>query len=763
MSIINDSSDPGTTTIQRVREAQRKKAAAKYVPTWDEVWYTGYPTANGKRKAGIFQMSLTDTDKARLVEVKAALDAGALTRQEGKTGAITKTEALALYPTLREVRRNAIIEKMLAEKPPNYLLVNTEDSLESVRSWLRHEPITALDTETTGVDVHGTSEIVGISITLPRADVHVYIPVAHVGATQLPREYVFNRLRFYFEDARYKKVLHNAKFDAHMLRKHGVQFRGIHHDTMIAQKILNENEESLALKNLANKYGHLFGYESDSYTFEELFGKDCRFDQVDTMVACVYASKDTHLTWLLYKWQREHYKRLPRLEWLYDNIENPIIDVCITMERTGFLIDMEFAKSYGAQLSAEIEELTDELREHFGGEINLDSPSQLAELFYDKLGLPDFSKKRSVDSKALKAMRSKHAGIEPLLAYREKTKLFGTYVDALPLLVNDDGRIRGSFNQVRAVTGRFSSDSPNLQNLPPEARKLIVSPEGWLLIGSDYSQIEPRVLAHITKDFKLQAIYRNGIDLYSQLAADVFKVPIEECGDGSKYRKSMKIGLLAVMYGISMFSLSESLKITVAEAQQFIKDFYTEYPQVYTWIKSVHEQVKRDEYVETLYGRKRRFPKHREKAIIYDQAAADICEILGVDEVPLNIWADEYKTLLPYNLKRKFQDVKRDVERDRRMAVNAIIQGSAADIMKLALIALHDYCSAKGWYVNGTVHDEVLMQVTHDITLQEVEELEASMIGVVELDIPLKVDTEIFTRWGEGIPKNTFFTTQEAA
>lgn len=775
LTLKPDLTIPNTHNTESALKAQRKKAEAKYIPTWDEVWITGWQVGD-KSKKGIFQMSISDTDKVRLQDVKTALEFGHIHRLPEKAAKpISKSEALALYVPLQEIRRATILDNMQASKPDNYYIVTTMDQFNEFMSLLPYEAITALDVETDGLDSHGVSKIVGLSVTLPITDKHYYIPVAHkTDLPQLDRDYVLECMRPWFEDWRARKVLHNAPFDAHMLSQHGITLRGIHADTLIQQKLLNENEESIALKNLANKYGSLFGYTSESYTYQYLFGSR-PFDEVDYVVGGIYAAKDTHLTWLLYKWQREQFKRLPKIQWVYENIENKLLPGRIVMERTGFLIDMDYSEEFGGVLTTQIESLMRDIRASFGVgvEMNFDSSNQLAALLYDKLKLTAPGKgSRSVDAGVLKRLQKEHPGIALLLAYREKAKLYSTYVDSLPKLVNADGRLRGEFDQVGTVTGRFSSREPNLQNLPTEGRRLIIARTGWILLASDFSQIEPRVLAHISGDLKLQQIYRDGKDLYSQLASEVFKLPIEQCLDGvippgwkKEPRKMMKTGLLAVMYGISMYSLRESLGFdTVQDAQNFINDFYASYPGVHKWVKSIHELVKKQQYVETMYGRKRRFKGHREQAIIYDQAASEICEILGVDELPLSIWEIDIERkkqgldpLLPYNLKRRFQDVKGAVESVRRMAVNAIIQGTAADIMKLALIELHAYTEAKGWLLAGTIHDEVLSEVPETITKQEVEEMEQLMTNVVALDIPLKCDTDIFRRWGDPIKKSEWF------
>ncbi|MTV50780.1 DNA polymerase I [Heliobacillus mobilis] len=737
---------------QRVLDAQMKKALAQREPTWDEVWFTGWAKPSGKNQPGIFQSKLSGLDKERLHKVKLAIESGEISRDVESLKKFTKAHALRLYKVLQDTRKHSILQKMVDETPDNYRFIQTEVQLEQLVQDLADETVIAVDTETTGLDVYNDM-IVGISLTLPKADYHVYIPVAHKVGKQLNRQVVLNALTPMLSNPTVGKVLHNAKYDIHMLIRHGVRMRGLVHDTRVAMALLNENEPSYALKNLATKYGSKFGFEDTSHTFDELFGKTC-FDEVPLDVALVYAAKDTHLTWKLYEWQQQHLQRLGKLERLYRELENPLIEVCVDMEQCGFLIDKNYAQQYGEELRSEIRQLEQSLTDHFG-DINYNSTIQLARKLYDELKLPEVNA-RSTDVKTLKALKDKHPGIEYLLKYRELTKLLSTYVEALPERIKPDGRIHGSFNQVATVTGRFSSNEPNLQNLPIKARKLIIAPPGKLLIGSDFSQIEPRLLAHISGDKHLQEPYLNGQDLYSTLASKVFKKPIEECGDGSKYRKMMKVGLLAVMYGTSMHTLSTQLEITVDEAHQFIGDFFRTYPQVHSFIKYTHEFVKENEYVETLYGRKRRFPGHRQKAKVYDSLAKQICEILGVDELPLNVWRNND---IPRDLKRRFYDVKGDVESARRQSVNAIIQGTAADVMKRAMLNLHKYCTARGWTLCGTVHDEALMIVDDTVTECDVKEIEACMITAASLTVPLKVDTEIMQRWGEGVKKGEWFAS----
>lgn len=723
----------------RVKKATKAKKEAKQEPTWDEKWREVYSKKN------------TDTDLDKLRQVKAAVEAGEIGLENQSLRKFSKAQALRIYQTLVQNRKEQYLVNLVKNKPDNYELIDSEQKLDRLVRDLANEPIYAFDTETTGLNVY-RDVIVGTSFTLPKNDYHVYIPVAHDVGKQIKREVMLEALRPTLTNPDQGKVLHNARFDSHMLIRHGLRMQGIKGDTRIMMALLNENEMSYRLKDLATKYGKYFGFEDYSLTYEQLFGK-VGFNVVPVDVGMVYACKDTHLTWQFYDWMMGHFNRLPELLRLYEKIENPLIEVVIDMEQTGFLIDEKFAAEYGVELKQDIEKLQIELTSHFG-EINLNSPVQLSKVLYDDLELTDYSKKRSTDAKTLKQLRGEHEGVDALLSFRELTKLHGTYIEALPEQIQPDGRVHGSFNQVETVTGRFSSNAPNLQNLPQKARKMFVAPDGLLLMGIDFSQIEPRVLSHMSGDLNLREPYLKGQDLYATLASRVFKVPIEQCGDGSKYRKMMKTGLLAVMYGTSMWTLAKQLGITVEEAYKFILDFFATYPDVDQWIRSVWEEAKENEFVTTMFDRKRRFPNHKQEARMYDSLSREICSITGTVDVPYNFW--EYKNI-PYPLKRQFQYVKGSVERVRRMAVNVRIQGSSADILKMSMLDTHGYILRHDWRTLATIHDEIMFLVPKTIELGQVEEIESLMKGVVTLDVPLKVDTELGTRWGEGVKKAEWF------
>lgn len=743
---------------KRVAEATAKKKASLYEPTWIEVWETGYKTATGSVKKGIFQTKITDKDRERLLLVKEAIEIGELSSGVDNLKKFTKTKALALYKELKELKREETIQKMVEHKPDNYILVDTIDKFRDMLSLLVEEELIGLDSETTGVEYFGKDYIVGFSMSLDKADKHYYIPIRHnlhEGEKQLDPQYVLIAIKPFLEDSSLRKVLHNAKFDFHMFYKEGIKVKGLLMDTMVAMHILNENEVSFALKNLATKYGKYFGFDDKSDTYEELFGKG-GFENTPLDIGSVYACKDTHLTLQFYKWLDQQFKRTGLAD-VYYKIELPTADVCIEMERNGFLLDLDFAEDYKSRLEDKLKSLEKELAIIFG-DININSNTQLAKVLYDDWGLVDVSKNRKVDANTIKILAKDNDKLKKLLEFRESKKLLSTYIEPLPQKVSSiDNRLHGQFNQSATATGRFASSNPNLQNLPYDARHMIIAPEGKLIIGIDYSQIEPRFLSHISGDEEFKKPYETGEDLYSQIASKVFKVPIEECGDGSKYRKQAKVVLLGMMYGISSFSLSTTFNITPEEAEQLYEDFYTSYEGVRKFILATQEKADTEGFVQTFTGRKRRFTGHKEIATKYKAIYSKVKAIVKKDK--FNIWQEKG---VSRNLKNAYWEVAGLYGRVARQSVNAVIQGSSADIMKLAMINLLKRLNEinegvtdpqKQFKMLATIHDEVLIEVPEDITAEQIEELENIMKSAVTLSVPFKVDTEVSARWGKGVSK----------
>ncbi|PEM08522.1 DNA polymerase [Bacillus wiedmannii] len=743
----------------KIAEKEAKLKAKQYQPTMNEIWNVGYKTHTGTQKLGILQMKLSNSERQKLVMVKQAIEDGEIPVGVTDMKKFTKTHAGRLYTKLMEMRKAEIIRTMLETKPDNYYTIDTFEAFDSFMKDLLQEEEYAVDTETTGLN-YFRDIIVGVSFTLPEKDIHVYIPINHTEGKQLPEEYVLGNLKKSLENKQQKKIMFNAKYDVHMFIRHGIYTENVYFDGMIAMKLLSENEPSYALKNLATKYGRYFGFEDKSATYETLFGKG-GFQDTPIDIGSVYACKDTHLTYKFYKdFVMKHFDRLPKLKKLYFEIERPITDICVQMEQNGFAVDKDFAVQYGEELRADISGLEREMKPFFG-DINLNSGPQMQEVLYDKLKLKDVSGKRKVDAKTLKKLASECEGIKILLKYRELTKLLGTYVEPFASLLEADGRLHGQFHQVKAATGRFASSGPNLQNLPARARKMIRPGEGMVIIGADFSQIEPRILSHLSGDEDMIAAYVEGRDLYIEMAMKVFKLERKYCEDGEydptgtfQPRKAVKSVLLGIMYGMGAKTLSENVKVSVEMANQFINDFFAAYPKVKAFIDKVHVFVEENEYVETMYNRKRRFVGHKQMAKRYHKVCEQIIERIG--HIPDFIWGDE--VTLPYWIKQEYWDVAGKYHAVCRQGVNTIIQGSAADVMKLAMIAVYEICKKYGYKILATIHDEILIEVPKDIEEDKVTEIENAMLSVVSLSVPMKCDTAFSEkRWGDDVGKKDWY------
>ena len=714
---------------EKLKEVELK---LKQEPTWHEVW------RNIKNKKN------SESDLKKLKEVKDAIDIGELSTGVTSLKKFSKAHALRLYRQLKEQRKDQYIEQMLNNMPKNYVLITNKLDLSTLRVLLSYETEIALDTETTGLEFD--DRICGISMTLPKVDKHYYIPVRHAVVNQLEPEFVFETLKPVFESHRVQKILHNAKFDYHMLLKEGIDLKGISMDTMIAMHVLNENEPTYALKALATKYGKSFGVEEDkSWSYDELFGQT-GFQTTSLDIATYYACKDTHLTMMLANWIRAFFNNKPNLKKAY-SIENKTLEVAIALEREGVLIDLNYAEKYKNQLTNNLDQIEKEIKTHLNIE-NINSNQQLLKAFKQKGYIQQTE--TSLDKRTLKALNNPLA--TKLLDYRKNSKLLTTYIEPLPKKIRSTGRLHGQFNQTSTVTSRFASNKPNLQNLCEVARGMIVPKEGYMLVEIDYSQIEPRYLAHISGDKDFQAPYLNNQDLYSTLASKTFNKPIGECGDGSKYRKQMKMGLLATMYGISSKQLAESLNIPKETAKQFLKDFLTAYPVTAKWMEKTKLQALTTGYVNIFGGRKRRFIGIADEYAKFNFLKNKICVENNVKTID-NIFNLKCKS------KDKFTyiDLYKKINRVKRQAVNAVIQGSSATIMKLAMIEVFKQLKSNEKMVL-VIHDALVIEMPLKTDLNRLQSICNCMTSVVDLEVPLKVDVEISKeRWNKKESIEEFF------
>lgn len=697
----------------KVAEVERKVVKTKKeVLSFDDAW----------KEIMVKKNSASDLEKLR--EVYKAMKEGRIGREEGKENkTLTKAEALRQWKVLQEQEKGAKLEAMANNTPSNFILVQDEEVLDIMVSQLEEEPIIAVDTETTGVDVY-VDKLVGMSFTLPKINMNYYIPIRHTtGEKQVEASKVLEAVKPILENPKIDKVFHNAIFDLHIFKGEGIDVNGKVHDTLVLAHLMNENEPSFRLKELAPKY-----LKCEADTFDALFGKNCLFSTVELKYANYYACKDTKLTWELYSFYMK-YLNTPKFEKLkknYDTIEQPLIKEVFEMERTGFAIDFEEVNRQKVELTERKAQLEELLKVHFG-DINFNSVQQLSKVLYQEKKLhllneipPNF--KQSTDAKTLKILAKYDEGCKLLVEYKDIVKHLSSFVEKLPEMVKPDGKIHGSFKQTGTVTGRFSSVNPNMQQQPKEARKMFVAPEGYLILGADFSAQEPRLLAHFTQDKVLLDIYEQGKDLYSTYASLHYKRPYEEVyknpdGSDTKERKAFKVVILAIMYGMTEKSLADTLGINELEAKTLIDSFYKGSPRVAKWIEHNKETARKTGYVETLFGRKRRLPDAKSQ--------------------------DKWERM-----------------RAERQTTNARIQGSASEQTKLVMIEAGKKLRSisregREFRLLATIHDEVLFQVPEDITKEEVATIESLMVDTVKLNnVPSKTDIELGKCWGDLVSVN---------
>lgn len=762
LNLTEDKQETGA----RVKKAVMTKANKEFQPTWNEVWVTGYTKPNGTVQRGIFQMKLSDPDKKRLLEVKEAIEQGELSAGVTDRKKFNKSHALRLHKQLLEQRKDKYITEIVQNIPDNYHTVQTVEAFNELLKMLKVTSVISLDTETTGLHYEKDS-VVGLSITVPEFDYHCYIPLLHENSNsgeQLDKNYVMPALEAVINNEHTTVVMFNAKFDMHMLYKDRLYFTECKvYDALVGMKLLNENEPSYQLKKLANKWGKYFGYTDDSLTFEELFSKDPRdfYVHADYRLCYYYACKDTDLTWKLWKFIEEQLEKHEGLANSFYKREVPCTKVFFQIERNGLPIDFEYAKEYAEELHKEIAELDAKIVAFFG-ELNWDSPAQVKKLLYTDMVLKSWDGKDSTDKQSLKMLSKDLPEINWVLERRKLVKLLTSFIEPIPQLAWSDGRIHGTFDANGAKTGRTASKFPNMQNLSKAAKKMFKAPEGYIIVDLDYSQAEPRVLAHLSGDEHLQRPYIKGGDLYAEAA---FKTYGERYGmsyenflesDDTTWREKglvmhgrqlFKRGILSTMYNTSAFGLSTMLDISVDDAQQFIDDFYSGFPDSKNFSDECIAFTDEHGYCLTMGGRKRRFPNHVNNARVYRSLMAQAESITGgkID----NIWRSD----IPYKLKQELGAVSRDYNTVVRQIVNARVQGSAAELMKDALIAIDHLFEQQGRVnqIVGTVHDSMVLLVKDDTTVEEFEQYKQLMTGVADMSVPMKADVSISMRYGNDV------------
>jgi DNA polymerase-1 len=599
--------------------------------------------------------------------------------------------------------------------PGEYELVTTQAQLDAWLEKLRHAELIAFDTETTSIDAM-RAELVGVSFAVETGNA-CYIPLGHdyPGVPkQLDRDATLALLKPIFEDAEKPKLGQHAKYDINVLSHYDIVVQGLKHDSMLESYIWNATATRHDMDSLARKY---LGYETIKY--EQVAGKGAKqisFSQVDLDTASRYAAEDADVTLRLHHALWPKLESEPRLRAVYQDIEIPLVPVLAEMERRGVLIDGDELRKQSQQLGKRMVELQQQSYKLAGREFNLDSPKQLQAVLFDELGLQAKLKtptgQPSTNEEALDAIADTHELPRLILDYRGLAKLRSTYTDKLSGIVNPrTGRVHTSYHQGSVATGRISSSEPNLQNIPVRTeegrriRQAFIAPPGWKVMAADYSQIELRIMAHLSGDEGLLRAFHEGGDVHRATAAEVFGVIAEEVS--TNQRRAAKAINFGLMYGMSAFGLARQLNVDRGEASDYMARYFSRYPGVRAYMDATREQAHRDGYVETIYGRR--------------------------------LYLD--------NLTSRNQGLRQGAE---RAAVNAPMQGSAADIIKRAMIAVADWLKGRDdAHMLMQVHDELVFEVRADAADTVRAAVIERMSGAAELAVPLLVDVGVGNNWDE--------------
>lgn len=696
---------------ERVAAAARRKKAA--TETLDEAW------------ARIMTMKNSDSDQRKLTEVKSAMMEGLIGREPSSAGKrFSKAEALRLHKELAERKREEKLAELVAKTPSNYVLVDTVEKLERMKTDIAVADLIAVDCETFGENGAALDpwrgQMAGFSVSTRRFN--YYVPINHAFPGQL-HEHQISELWDVLESA--KIVMHNAPFDCKWFYvKYNVNLiDSLHADTRIMAMSLDENRDH-RLKNLLTDW-----LKEQSDNFDELFA-NTPFNVVPLDVALPYAAGDTEKTLKLYDWIMRQYERredLQRLKRLVFEIEMPVARQFIWSDLRGIRFDVEDAAKLDEKLAEEETELQAKIYELLGEEINLNSPAQLSKKLFRDLKLPDYGN-GSTNSRFMKKLKKAHPVIPLLLEYKEIGKLRSAFTQKLPHEVKYDGKIHPWHNTWGAATGRFTCQSPNTQQIPakrPEIRHLFrATNDDRILVSIDYSQIELRVLAHMANETHLIDAFKNGRDIHSTTAALISPYSYEEIEadkdtDGSpqqKFRKQAKIVNFGIVYGMGAGKLADTLEIPKADAQKIIDDYFRGYPGIKRYMDEQHRQVMRQGYVTDIFGRKRRLHS--------DVKSKDRWKVFAA----------------------------------QRQAGNFPIQASAGSILKKAIVDLQPVLPELDVYILTQTHDELLFDCPRDISRETLYKIRDIMTNAVKLRCPIACDIEIYPeRWQQKVDEKEWF------
>ena len=595
-------------------------------------------------------------------------------------------------------------------------VIDTPEKLQQLLKDLTASKLIAFDTETNALDPL-RADLVGISLAVRESEGY-YIPVGHkTQSPQLPVDQVIAALTPVMTDPAIRKAGHNIKYDALVLSNYGLDVTPLSFDTMIAEWLVDPASRNLGLKDMADT---LLGISMTH--IEELIGRgrdQLGMDVVPIASAAPYAAADAEVTLRLVPLVQKRMEERKCVK-IFEEIEMPLVPVLISMEREGISLDTAFFEKFSREMGKRLGELESEVYGQVGHAFNLNSTQQLSRVLFEDLKLdpPDRGKKTasghySTSAAVLDELKGKHPVVDLLLEYRELSKLKSTYLDSLPLQVNPrSGRVHTSFSQTGSVTGRLASSDPNLQNIPTrtelgrQVRLGFVAAPGYTLVSVDYSQIELRIVAHMAGDKAMLDAFREGQDIHATTAAAIYDIPLEEVTkDQRRHAKAINFGLI---YGMSAFGLTRSTDLTLAEAENFVKDYFEHFPGVKKYLDNIRVTAARQGYVETMLGRRRYFP----------------------------------------NLANPVNQMMRN--REEREAINAPIQGTAADIMKIAMINVQDAIAGSGLESRMIlqVHDELVLEVPENELEKTVKLVRRVMEEAYKLDIPLLTEARSGVNWG---------------
>jgi len=606
--------------------------------------------------------------------------------------------------------------QIIAAAPRNYETIETTAHLDAWIAKLEAAPLFAFDTETTSLE-YMHAEIVGVSFAVSPG-IAAYLPLRHdyAGAPdQLDRDKSLARLKPLLESEQHAKVGHHLKYDAHVLSNHGIQLRGMRFDSMLESYVWNSTATRHDMDSVAERY---LGIRTIHY--EDVAGKGAKqipFSQVPVDKAAEYSSEDSDVTLRLHEVLWPQISTVPALKKLYEECEQPLVPVLLRMEEHGVLIDRQMLRVQSTELAKRLLEVLGEAHREAGAPFNLDSPKQLCAILFEKMQLPVLRKtptgQPSTAEDVLEELAASYALPKLILEHRGLSKLKSTYTDKLPEQINArTGRVHTSYHQAVAATGRLSSQDPNLQNIPirtPEGRRIrqaFIAPPGCVLLAADYSQIELRIMAHLSGDAGLLGAFASDQDIHQATASEVFGTPLADVS--SDQRRSAKAINFGLIYGMSAFGLAKQLGIPRGAAQEYIDLYFARYPGVKRYMEETRAQAKAQGYVETVFGRRLYLPDINARNKQFQQAA-------------------------------------------ERAAINAPMQGTAADIIKRAMLSVDAWCDSgkRGARLIMQVHDELVLEVESGKVAEVAAAVQGHMTSAADLRVPLRVDVGTGANWDE--------------